>query len=146
MCAKLGLFEPSSDDDTLVRELLQWMARSKADFTYTFYTLGLPAGPESLANADPSLAPWLSRWRARLDRQQRPVEAWTSLMWQNNPVAIARNHEVERALSPAEQGDLAPLERLLTALHDPFDYTQPRSWLSDPPQAPDMPYRTFCGT
>ena len=38
-----------------------------------------------------------------------------------NPLYIPRNHLVEEALAAATDGDLAPLDRLLDALADPFN-------------------------
>jgi hypothetical protein len=52
---------------------------------------------------------------------------------------------VEDALSAATAGDLAPLERLMGALADP--YTE-RAGLEDlaAPGGADDPYVTYCGT
>ena len=39
-----------------------------------------------------------------------------------NPLVIPRNHRVEEALAAAsDEGDLAPFERLLDALRQPYD-------------------------
>jgi uncharacterized protein YdiU (UPF0061 family) len=63
-------------------------------------------------------------------------------------VVIPRNHLVEEALTAAsDHADLAPLERLLAAIANPFDPSAlpPAPFLEPaPPEAP--PYRTFCGT
>ena len=64
----------------------------------------------------------------------------------HNPAVVPRNHEVEAALAAATGNELAPLERLLSALARPYEETdQPEGLLNPPP--PGTPVcRTFCGT
>ena len=68
-------------------------------------------------------------------------------MQRANPAIIPRNHVVEAALtSAADDGDLAPLERLLAAVATPYDHTRDDAAFDAPPAAGGAPYRTFCGT
>jgi serine/tyrosine/threonine adenylyltransferase len=70
-----------------------------------------------------------------------------SLMRRHNPAVIPRNHKVEEALTAAtDQGDLAPLRRLMDALSTPYDHSQARDEFSTPPPVDSERYRTFCGT
>ena len=65
-----------------------------------------------------------------------------------NPNIIARNHRVEEALAAAsDQGDLAPFQRLLDALTQPYDETAELAPYAEPaPVEVTGCYRTFCGT
>jgi uncharacterized protein YdiU (UPF0061 family) len=65
-----------------------------------------------------------------------------------NPWVIPRNHRVEEALAAAsDDGDLAPFERLLDALRQPYDEAHALAPYAEP-APPDVTerYRTFCGT
>lgn len=60
---------------------------------------------------------------------------------------IPRNHLVEEALNAAvNDGDLSVMERLLSALEDPFDYSATEEKFCSLPPSSNRPYRTFCGT
>ena len=65
-----------------------------------------------------------------------------------NPNVIARNHRVEEALAAAsDQGDLAPFQRLLDALRQPYDEAPELAPYAEPASAAVTAcYRTFCGT
>ena len=63
-----------------------------------------------------------------------------------NPVYVPRNQLVEDALAAAVGGDLAPYERLVEAVTQPFE-VRPGFEAYALPSPPDAaPYRTFCGT
>ncbi|MFT7059569.1 MAG: hypothetical protein ACJASV_002078 [Pseudorhodobacter sp.] len=63
-----------------------------------------------------------------------------------NPTYIPRNHLVEAALRAAGQGDMAPFDKLLSVLSDPFTEVAGQEAFAQP--APDSfgNYLTFCGT
>jgi uncharacterized protein YdiU (UPF0061 family) len=65
-----------------------------------------------------------------------------------NPIVIPRNHRVEEALAAAsDEGDLAPFERLLDAVRQPYDEAHHRAPYAEPaPAHVTACYRTFCGT
>ena len=65
-----------------------------------------------------------------------------------NPFVIARNHRVEEALAAASDADdLAPFERLLEAVRQPYDESAEQAPFAEPaPAAVTACYRTFCGT
>jgi len=107
---------------------------------------------------------WLARWRARCASEDAAnagtdataVEQGATVAGSGragrmrcvNPWVIPRNHRVEEALAAAsEEGDLAPFERLLEALRQPYDETGAASPYAEPaPTAVTACYRTFCGT
>jgi protein adenylyltransferase len=63
-----------------------------------------------------------------------------------NPIYIPRNHLVEEALTAATAGDLAPLERLLAAVTDPYDERPGFERYASPAPEDFGAYQTFCGT
>jgi uncharacterized protein YdiU (UPF0061 family) len=65
-------------------------------------------------------------------------------MKQNNPVIIPRNHKVEEALRAANEGDLTVIEKLLSALENP--YAQRQDIKIYQTGSNDLKYKTFCGT
>ncbi|MBL9206001.1 MAG: YdiU family protein [Opitutaceae bacterium] len=146
MRQKLGLFGDDSEDVDLIRELLDWMQRRRADYTQTWSDLTAGLAIKDVRRADQDFMHWHGRWQARLSRQPQTTAEVRRLQRAANPAFVPRNHLVEAALEAAEQGDLVPLERLVQVLQSPFDHDR------DAPEyrtgAPDggEGYQTFCGT
>jgi protein adenylyltransferase len=89
---------------------------------------------------------WYGRWRAQLSAQGGDPDAIAAAMDRVNPVYIPRNHLVEEALDAATAGDLAPLQRLVGVLAEPFR-ERPGLERYAAPAPPDFgEYVTFCGT
>lgn len=143
--AKLGL--PAGVDEAAVRELadqlLTLLARDHVDLTSAFRALGAAARGDverlrllflDLAGIDG----WLARWRA--------LGPDADAMDRVNPVHIPRNHLVEEALEAATEGDLAPIDRLLEAVTDPFAERPGLERYAAPAPQDFGAYRTFCGT
>jgi uncharacterized protein YdiU (UPF0061 family) len=147
MRAKLGLFEEESEDERLIKALLDWMAQTKADYTNTFGALSSEGALSRAPWEGAVFEEWHARWKARLARQpQTPAEAVSEMM-RHNPVVIPRNHQVEEALGAAVGGELGPLRGLLAVLAKPYDRSAPVSaGFCEPAPADAPPYRTFCGT
>ena len=146
MRAKLGLATQEPDDVALANDLLTWMLEARADYTDTFRRLSATDQGASLPVANAAFAAWRARWLSRLARQPHSAAEVTTLMQRHNPAVIARNHKVEEALAAAEQGDLAPLDRLLAALSAPFDHARASDEFTSAPAPGGPAYRTFCGT
>jgi len=141
MREKLGLFDSEPGDLDLVRELLEWMARERCDFTNTFRDLN-PATP-----GEGDFGVWHAKWRSRLERQGRAGSEVLALMKSKNPAVIPRNHRVEETLTAAvERNDLAPMRRLLEVLENPFSDSQEKSPFREPAPEGGELYQTFCGT
>ena len=132
----MGLFSEEAGDAALIQSLLEWMRETKADFTNTFRDLsGAPTE-------------WQQRWQLRLSQQPQTADEVADLMRRTNPAFIPRNHLVEAALTAAsEQGDLNPMQRLLTVLTAPYDRsTSAPVEFTLPAPADSERYQTFCGT
>ena len=146
MRKKLGLQTDEADDIELIRSLLDWMQKSRADFTNTFRDLSSEGPPAGDRYRSPDFQAWYSWWQLRLSRDSRPSASAYAVMRAVNPAVIPRNHRVEEALSAAEDDDdLSILHRLLAALASPYEARADRTKYQDPP-LDDGNYRTFCGT
>jgi uncharacterized protein YdiU (UPF0061 family) len=145
MRAKLGL--PSDLDESvtssLTEPLLALMQASHVDHTSFFRFLGAAAR----GNTEPARGlfldlaafdSWVERWRA--------LDPDAASMDRVNPVYIARNHLVEEALTAGTDGDLAPLQRLLSAIARPFDERPGLERYASPAPQDFGRYRTYCGT
>lgn len=143
MRAKLGLSTSEDEDTALIQTLLEWMLKSKSDWTNTFATLN----PGSALSPDAEFVSWHRDWNARLGRQPESGGEVLSKMRAHNPVVIPRNHKVEEALAAAsESRDLRVMHRLLKVLASPYDASADEAEYREPsPLAPGA-YQTFCGT
>jgi serine/tyrosine/threonine adenylyltransferase len=137
MRAKLGLFNEEAEDAVLIKDLLDWMQETKADFTNTFRDLSSVSQSEH--------RDWHQRWQDRLGRQPQSREEVLAQMRRHNPAFIPRNHKVEEALAAAVHGnDLNVLHRLLAVLARPYEDAPDNSRYAAP--SPAQGYQTFCGT
>ena len=150
---KLGL-NPGQDaeegDDSLASDWLELLRINEIDYTLAFRSLanaaeGDSATLEGLFSAPEKVRPWLQRWRSRI--AQPPAQTAEHLR-AVNPVYVPRNHLVEEALEAAsDSADLAPFERLLDVLAQPFEEQPDCDRYARPaPREFTDGYQTFCGT
>ena len=150
---KLGLSISEQGDRMLANEWFALLKVYAVDYTLAWrYLADAAEGQDRLLQAmfrEPSaLSVWLKRWRMRLDREHQETEARAVAMRQANPLYIPRNHRVEEALAAAtDHGDLAPFDRLLNAITQPFDEDPELGAYATPaPTEVTASYQTFCGT
>lgn len=152
MRAKLGLTTATDGDADLVDDWLELLAAQAVDFTQAWRRLADAADGDlrplgALFRDSAALDPWLERWRGRVESEGASLAAKAEALRGANPLYIPRNHRVEEALSAAEQGDLAPLERLLDAVTQPFTERPGLDAYAEPaPPEFTARYKTFCGT
>jgi uncharacterized protein YdiU (UPF0061 family) len=149
---KLGL-DPTGDvavDRQLATNFLELLHQRQIDFTNGFRALydaanGQAAPLRQLFGDDTRFSDWQNAWLAR---QPERSPALIATMKRANPCYIARNHQVEDALEAAvDDHDLAPFERLLAVLQQPFDARpEDAAFIEPAPLAVTANYRTFCGT
>ncbi len=159
--AKLGLLAAGAADDAadaaLAADWLALLHTNAVDFTLGWRHLAAAAeGHEAplrdlfIERAAPEA--WLARWRERCERDHAaggPGHAGRALhMRRASPWIIPRNHHVEEALAAAmNDDDLAPFERLLAALREPYSEAPERALYATPaPAEATAGYQTFCGT
>ena len=140
MRRKLGLTLTVEGDGELIRNLLNSMRESHADFTLTFRQLAHSTEQAGVRED------WLRNWQQRLTQEpQTPAERAVS-MRAVNPAFIPRNHRVEAALTAAEGGDYAPFRKLLAILQRPYEDQPEAAEYSQPPDPSERVLQTFCGT
>jgi protein adenylyltransferase len=151
---KIGLFTQHDGDEALVQDLLDAMAKNRADFTLTFRRLGAAAadaGRDSEIRAlfdDPAAYDeWAARWRQRTaEEPQTPAER-AGAMRAVNPTVIPRNHRIEAVIQAAVgNNDYAPFEELLAVLAKPYDEQPAFADYANPPEPHQRVLQTFCGT
>ena len=151
MRAKLGLARQEPEDMELATGLLAVMETQSADFTRVFRSLsravaGDAAPTRALFANSAGFDVWLALWQARLEGEDGTVEDRCAAMDRVNPVYIPRNHMVEAALDSATRGDLAPFERLVGVLDDPFTARPGLEVFGLGAPSDFGPYTTYCGT
>src|SRR5262249_44509603 len=122
--AKIGLFTSRDGDEALVQDLLDAMARGKADFTLTFRRLGEAAldathdgKVRSLFDDGAAFDEWIARWRKRTADEPQPPAERQAAMQAINPAFIPRNHRIEAVIAAAvAHDDYAPFEELIKVL------------------------------
>ena len=137
--AKLGISNPRPEDVDLINELLSLMQTDGADFTNTFRALGTDQARDHFTDRD-AFDTWADNWRNRIEDEPAPQ----AVMQLANPAVIPRNHRIEQMIEAAVAGNMAPFERLMTALSTPFEETDPE--LQRPPTEDEIVPATFCGT
>ena len=135
--AKIGLADPTPDDQPLIEELLALMQTQGADFTNTFAALGSGAARDQFTDRD-AFDVWAAKWEARAPD--------SALMARVNPQVIPRNHRIEAMIEAAVGGDMNPFERLMKALSQPYDLPKEFDDLRRPPTKDEIVPATFCGT
>jgi len=98
--------------------------------------------------ADPAeFDAWAATWRERLAAEDSDDAARREAMRAVNPAYIPRNHRVEQAIDRAfQEGDLGPIDELLTVLADPYADHPDLAHLARPPKPEEEVLQTFCGT
>jgi uncharacterized protein YdiU (UPF0061 family) len=151
---KIGLFTKRDGDEALVQDLLDAMAKNRADFTLTFRRLSEAARDAAHDQevrqlfADPAAYDeWAPRWRERIGGESQAPAARALAMGAVNPAFIPRNHRIEAVIEAAvARDDFAPFEELLAVLSKPYEDQSAFSAYAEPPEPHQRVLQTFCGT
>ena len=146
MCSKIGIFEPDSNDESLLNGLLDMMKKYKEDYTNTFLALTFKDFPKSRMFMTDEFSVWYKKYQDRIKSQGKSKEEVFNLMENSNPAVIPRNHRVEEALAAAENGDFSVMNNLLKALANPFEHSDFQKEYSKPAPKSQCDYKTYCGT
>ena len=146
MRSKLGLLNEEEGDYVLAQNLFSWMENAKADFTTTFRDLSYENLSSKNIYNSPDFKKWYDLWQARLSRNSKQIKSASNTMRKCNPVIVPYNHLVEEALSAAEEGDIQPFYKLLSALEKPFEFSSSNEGFLNSTPNPNPYYQTFCGT
>lgn len=161
MCAKIGIQKVDETADKLVDDLLVLMAKHDIDFTLGFRVLSewlernelkAETNAGTIAVSDLYSLPgefqsWIQRWQQHLGVFEGvEVGAIRNSMNACNPVFIARNHQVEKAINAGNVGNFEPFNRLVDLLATPFDFDPDFSDYAMPAKPEEQVLKTFCGT
>ena len=142
MRAKLGLSTTREGDDGLIRDFLDRLQADHLDYTLSFRRLADRVD----AGDDAEFGDFEVRWRERLASEGRDPAEVSEAMNRLNPLFIARNHQVERAIERAIDDDLSVFHELNEVLRSPFDQHPEFEQYASPPEAGERVMQTFCGT
>ena len=89
------------------------------DFTNTFRDLSDDKKPTEIIYETSSFQTWYKQWK----KDYKNSKSWdtsVAMMRNINPIIIPRNHQVERVISAAAQGDFKHFRDFLVVLKEPF--------------------------
>lgn len=132
--AKIGV-----EDVALAQSLLHSMEADRADYTNTFRALSGLIESGNFGEDAPNCNTWLLQWREKLG----PISP--HMLDMQNPAIIPRNHQIEKMIAQAREGDYTYFEHLSDALSRPFETPQDPT-LTFPPKPEEVVHATFCGT
>ena len=142
MRPRLGLAEADDADAALVTAWLQGLQDRQQDYHRSFVELEAQLRADSVATIAGFTQPWLRR----LDGQPGGRDAALRLMAAHNPRYIPRNHQIERAIQAAFQGDDRIFEELRRVLAEPYAEHPGLAHYQKPPREDERVEMTFCGT
>ena len=145
MREKLGMETFLEGDNDLTVNYLQLLMKYDEDYTNSFRALTDQVKPANSMFMTQDYKEWEAKWLKRLEQEGRPLEKIFEAMNQVNPAVIARNHQVERTLKAAEDGDYSIVHELVAILQNPYSLAKEHEQYKHP-KDDDEPYRTFCGT
>ncbi|XP_046964205.1 protein adenylyltransferase SelO-like [Vanessa cardui] len=151
--AKLGLETVEDGDVTLVKEFLQLMQDTSADFTCTFRQLA-EIDKEELLDKDVldkkwSLAKiskaggwqkWVDTYTARLLKENVSNEDRRTRMMKVNPVYVPRNWILQEAIADAEKNDFYKVRLLLKIFKNPYEINEEAEKLGYSAQPPSWSF------
>jgi uncharacterized protein YdiU (UPF0061 family) len=140
MRSKLGLEASQAEDAALLDDLLGLMQAARADWTVTWRALGgITADTDSRAFASQfadraACDAGLARYRTRLQAERPGDAARRARMDAVNPKYVLRTWMAHEAITAAQKGDFAGIDRLMQLLRHPYD-EQPgnESWATSTP-------------
>ncbi len=155
MAKKFGIHTPNNTDRHIIENFLNLLQYQQADFTNAFAalvlcqdTLQFDALKPFIGDSTQALQ-WLEKWQTRLKERTQisSKQEIISTLRQANPIYIARNHQVEKAIRTVEQENkLDEMNILLTVLQNPFTTNPNWQAFTEPPADHERVLHTFCGT
>ncbi len=153
MLQKIGIQNASDQQNrALLDDLIKIMQQDQFDFTLTFRYLAEKIVAKELVIASiftssQSLEDWIKLWQQKLQMSDKKPQEIAADMNKINPLFIARNHLVERAISLAVQNDdFIFTKELLAAVTNPFVTNIDLINFAKAPTQDERVKKTFCGT
>lgn len=138
---KLGLSQTRTDDAELIRNWLELMAQSGADYTNTMRALGEFRCAENADNSAirdrfidrEAFDAWAKRYTERLTSEASVDEERRLRMNQLNPKYILRNYLAQTAIEKAQNKDFSEIDNLLALLSKPYSEQPSMAAYADEP-------------
>lgn len=134
---KFGLSRVDRSFEKILKLFLNDMEESSLDFTNTFFDMREFKYPNKKLQ---------QKWMDYLAEKNISLAEAQTLMSKVNPYLIPRNHQVEKAITEAEQGSFEHFEFLLKSYEDLFTENHDLQHLTHAPQPFEKVEETFCGT
>jgi uncharacterized protein YdiU (UPF0061 family) len=142
MTRKLGLEKTETGDEQLVMDWLDYLQQNQLDYTLSFRQLA-----DCLLHKDSvTFGDFEQRWKKRLTQQAISPQQVRDKMNAVNPLFIPRNHQLERAIEAAIEGDLSVVNDMQQALQQPFTEQPEYTAYAEAPRKEERVLQTFCGT
>ena len=153
MRAKLGIERSNNNYDKtdagLARFWLEYLQKEKLDFTISFRNLtkvlDLSAPKDEFPKTE-EFKNFTIQWKKRLTQENKPNEEIIALMNSHNPLYIARNHQIERAIQAAINEDYSVFHEMNQLLQNPFKEQAGMEKYTLAPLDHEVITKTFCGT
>ena len=149
---KFGLSQNSgsaTEDFKVTSKFFEYMEKESLDFTLSFRNLSNlieEGSKDKFFPESDKLNEFLASWRQRLKAEKLSTDQIKTQMDTTNPLYIARNHQVEKAIQDAMKGDLTVFHEMNKVLKNPFTYQPELDRYSLPPRPEEEVKATFCGT
>ena len=113
-----ALFDQVETDMAIFFRSLSALTHAPADAALQQLAPAFYQAPTESTQRD--LHAWVSDWQARIAASPEDPAARVTRMNHANPWLIPRNWIVQQVINAAEEGDLAPLEQLMSAIRAPY--------------------------
>ena len=127
----------------MLGQLLRFMEEHKLDYTNTFVDLRRLDFTQEIYQKE-DFVTWRQAWVKLMGVQGQTPEEAKKLMESKNPLIVARNYWVEKALEAAESGDRTLFEEFLRELKRPYEDNKEKEKFRESPD--NFSYMTYCGT
>ncbi len=136
---KIGIKNYQKSDKSIILSFLKYLENESLDFTLAFRNLNdLFFGKTSFYPETKELEDFIRQWKERVSS----VDHLHGI----NPIYIPRNHQVEKVIEKAYQGNFEYFYKLLEVTSSPYIEIEEYSHFSQAPKPNERVYQTFCGT
>lgn len=143
MANKLGIDNPTPEDDDLINDWLQLMQTYQADYTNSFVALTL-GQYDQLPFPMVEWTLWRDKWDKRVGSDKTQA---IERMQRSNPVLIPRNHVVKQAVDQADfEQDTTLFHQLVQLYQNPYDYRTKLDAKYTSPNPGNQRFVSYCGT
>ena len=142
---KLGILEIDRSDEEIIKSLLNWMYKFKADYTNTFLDIMNNEYDKNPIYNSAEFKDWLKKYKKRKEQYKTNELDSMHLMQNNNPKIIPRNHIVEKILIDAGENNYDYLNEFIDVFTSPYEI-EARALKYQEVDKNNGRHVTYCGT